>query len=74
MHELQIIIELAEARKDFFGVDMEVVREQLQEMEAKSIRLEKEISFLKAKEQKLDQPPGMDIPAAKRNLEQFKKQ
>jgi len=68
-HELQIVKESAEAQKEFFQVEIEVVREQLQEMEAKSMRLEKEISSFKAKEQELGQPPDMDIPAAKRNPE-----
>lgn len=48
-------------------MEMEIVREQLQEMEVKSARLEKEIGLFKAKEQKLGQHLGKDTPAMKEN-------
>ena len=54
-HELQTIKESADAQRECFQVEMEIVREQLQEMEVKSARLEKEIGLFKAKEQKLGQ-------------------
>ena len=52
-HELQIIKESAEAEKENFRIEMELVKEQLQKMEAKSVRLEKEMGLVKGKEQKL---------------------
>ena len=52
---------------------MEVIKKQLQEMEAKSMRLEKELGFFKAKEQKSGQHKGKDTLIAKKNLEQPKK-
>ncbi len=61
-HELQIIKESAEAQK----IEVEVVKEQLQEMEAKSIRLEKEIGLFKAKEQKLGQNRSKDMSAIRK--------
>lgn len=68
-HELQIIKESAEAQKEHFRVEMDVVREQLQEMEAKLMRLEKELGVFKAKEQKLGQHMGKDMPVAKKSQE-----
>jgi len=70
-HELQIIKKSAEAQKEFFRVEMEVVKEQLQEVEAKSIRLEKERGLFKAKEQKLGQHLGKNTPAMKENQTQL---
>ncbi len=72
-HELQIIKESAKAQKEHFEKEMEVVKEQSQEMEAKSMRLEKELGFFKAKEQKSGQHKGKDTSIAKKNLEQPKK-
>ena len=59
-HELQIIKEPAEVQKERFKEEMEVVKEQLQKIEAKSMRLDKELSFFKAKEQKSGQHKGKD--------------
>ena len=52
-HQLQTMKESAEAQKECFRVEMEELREQLHEMEIKSLRLEKELSLFKAKEEKL---------------------
>ena len=68
-HELQTIKESADAQRECFLVEMEIVREQLQEMELKSARLEKEIGLFKAKEQKLGQHLSKDTPAMKENQE-----
>ena len=40
-HKLQIIKKLAEAQRECFEQEMEIVKEQLQEIEAKSLKLEK---------------------------------
>lgn len=46
---------------------MWLVKEQPQKIEAKSIRLEKEISFVKSKELKLGQRQGKDTLAIRKN-------
>ena len=69
MHKLQIIKESAEAQKERFEEEMEVVKEQLQEIEAKSMRLEKELGSFKAKKQKSGQHKDKDTSVAKKNLE-----
>lgn len=51
-HKLQIIKELAEAQKKCFKKEIRVVKEQLHKIEAKLMRLKKELSFFKAKKQK----------------------
>jgi len=66
-HELQTIEESADAQKECFRAEMEIVREQLEEIEVKSARLEMEISLIKAKERKLDQELGKDTLAIKEN-------
>ena len=65
-HELQTVKESAEAQK----AEVEVLKGQLQEMEVKSARLEKEISLLKAKEQKPGQHLGKGTPAMGKNQAQ----
>jgi len=70
-HQLQTIKESAEAQKECFRVEMEELREQLQEMEMKSARLEKELSLFKAKEQKVGEHLGRDISEMKKNQAQL---
>ena len=48
---MQITKELLEVQRECFEEETEVVKEQLQEMEVKSITLEKELGFFKAKDQ-----------------------
>lgn len=51
-HKFQTIKKLAEKQKEHFQEEIEVVRKELEEMKRKSIIFEKELNFLKAKEQK----------------------
>ena len=57
-----------------FQMEMEEVTEKLGQMEVKSARLEREIGFLKAKEQTLGQQLGKNAPAIKENQTQPKGQ
>lgn len=57
-HQLQTMKELAEAQKECFRIEIEELREQVQEMEMKSAKLEKELGLFKAKEQKLGKRLG----------------
>ena len=59
--ELQSVKESAEAQK----VEMEIMKKQLQEMEVKTDTLERELGFLKAKEQKSGQQPGKQASGMK---------
>ena len=52
-YELQTIKELAKTQKECFWIEIKELREQVQEMEIKSAKLEKELGFFKAKKQKL---------------------
>ena len=52
-HQLQTMKESAEAQKECFRIEIEELREQVQEMEINSAKLEKELGLFKAKEQKL---------------------
>lgn len=74
-HELQTIKqthkESMEAQRECFQVEMEGVREKLQQMELKSARLEKEIGLLKTKEQTLGQHLSNSTPAIKENQAQL---
>ena len=66
-HQLQTMKELAGAQKECFWVEMEELREQLHEMEIKSLRLEKELSLFKAKEEKLGEQLGKGTLGMKKN-------
>ena len=52
-HKLQIIKESIKTEKEIFWIEIELVKEQLQKMEAKSVRLKKEMCLIKGKKQKL---------------------
>jgi len=57
-HQQQTVKKSAEAQKECFRIEIEELREQMQEMEIKSAKLEKELGFFKAKEQKLGESLG----------------
>lgn len=72
-HKLQIIKNLAEAEKERFQEKIEVIKKQLEEIEAKSIILERKLGFFQGKKQKSGQLKGKNTLMAKKNLEQPKK-
>lgn len=53
-------------QKNCFQLEMEVVKDQLQEIEEKMARLKKEIDFFKVKEKKLGQHWDKNTPAIKK--------
>lgn len=52
--QFQTMKELAKIQKEYFHVDMEEFREKLYYIEIKLLRLEKEVSIFRAKEEELD--------------------
>lgn len=73
MQQLKIVKKLVKASKEFFDIKIEIVWEQVQDIEAKSVRLEKKMRFFLVKKWKLSQLPEIIILAFKKNLEQPKK-
>lgn len=73
-YQLQIIKILPKVQKEYFCVEIRVIRDQLQKMNAKLIRLKKEFGSFKAKEEKLGQHIGKKMPVAKKKLVQPKRQ
>ena len=71
---MQEVAQELQTQKDCFRLEMEVVKEQLQEMEEKAARLEKEIDLFKAKEEKAGQHRDKDTPAIKKNRAQHTEQ
>lgn len=67
---MQEVAQEFKTQKDCFQLEIEVVKEQLQEMEEKAARLEEEIALFRAKDKKLAEHQDKNAPVIKRNRAQ----